>query len=96
MTNLLKISSLLGMGLFISACSQDEVASGSAQEAGTELRGTVSLDGSSTVYPISEAIAEEFLAVAPRGTCHRRGFRHWWGFKNSWPKKPISMTPPGP
>ncbi len=66
MTNLLKISSLLGMGLFISACSQDEIASGSAQEAGTELRGTVSLDGSSTVYPISEAIAEEFLAVAPR------------------------------
>jgi len=66
MTNLLKISSLLGMGLFISACSQDESASGSAQEAGTELSGTVSLDGSSTVYPISEAIAEEFLAVAPR------------------------------
>ena len=31
-----------------------------------ELRGTVSLDGSSTVYPISEAIAEEFLSVAPR------------------------------
>ena len=36
------------------------------QEAVDELRGTVSLDGSSTVYPISEAIAEEFLSVAPR------------------------------
>ncbi|MFT7686272.1 MAG: phosphate transport system substrate-binding protein [Candidatus Azotimanducaceae bacterium] len=30
------------------------------------LRGTVSLDGSSTVFPISEAVAEEFLAVQPR------------------------------
>ena len=66
MTNLLKILSLLCMGLFISSCSQDESAGGSAQESGTELNGTVSLDGSSTVYPISEAIAEEFLAVAPR------------------------------
>ena len=30
------------------------------------LRGTVSLDGSSTVYPVSEAVAEEFNAVQPR------------------------------
>jgi len=30
------------------------------------LRGTVSLDGSSTVFPISEAVAEEFNAVQPR------------------------------
>ena len=29
------------------------------------LSGTVSLDGSSTVFPISEAVAEEFLAVQP-------------------------------
>ena len=30
------------------------------------LRGTVCLDGSSTVFPISEAVAEEFLSVQPR------------------------------
>ena len=30
------------------------------------LRGTVSLDGSSTVFPISEAVAEEFLTIQPR------------------------------
>ena len=30
------------------------------------LKGTVSLDGSSTVFPISEAVAEEFLALQPR------------------------------
>jgi phosphate transport system substrate-binding protein len=34
--------------------------------ADESLRGTVSIDGSSTVFPISEAVAEEFLAVAPR------------------------------
>lgn len=30
------------------------------------LRGTVRVDGSSTVYPISEAVAEEFASEAPR------------------------------
>ncbi len=34
--------------------------------ANEELKGTVALDGSSTVFPISEAVAEEFLAVQPR------------------------------
>ena len=34
--------------------------------AAERLSGTVSLDGSSTVFPISEAVAEEFLAVQPR------------------------------
>lgn len=34
--------------------------------ADEKLRGTVSLDGSSTVFPISEAVAEEFLSVHPR------------------------------
>jgi len=33
---------------------------------GSELSGKVRLDGSSTVFPISEAVAEEFTAVAPR------------------------------
>ncbi len=31
-----------------------------------KLRGTVALDGSSTVFPISEAVAEEFGSVQPR------------------------------
>lgn len=34
--------------------------------AGDRLNGTVSLDGSSTVFPISEAVAEEFGSVQPR------------------------------
>ena len=37
----------------------------SAVSAGS-LKGTVSLDGSSTVFPISEAVAEEYRAVEPR------------------------------
>ena len=37
-----------------------------APASAERLRGTVSIDGSSTVFPISEAVAEEFLAVQPR------------------------------
>jgi phosphate transport system substrate-binding protein len=54
-------ASTLVIGL--SACS------GNNQEAGpndlNRLSGVVSLDGSSTVFPISEAVAEEFLAIQP-------------------------------
>ena len=39
---------------------------GNTSFAAERLKGTVSLDGSSTVFPISEAVAEEFLAVQPR------------------------------
>lgn len=59
--NLLALSSLLALA----ACSGDE-----AQQAGADgvpaLSGTVSIDGSSTVYPVTEAIAEEFLNEAPQ------------------------------
>ena len=37
----------------------------SSASAAENLRGTVSLDGSSTVFLISEVIAEEFNAVRP-------------------------------
>jgi len=39
----------------LSSCSND-----------TGFKGAVALDGSSTVFPISEAVAEEYLAVQPR------------------------------
>ncbi len=59
--NILAVSALV---LGLSACS------GNDQEAGSNdpnrLTGVVSLDGSSTVFPVSEAVAEEFLAVQPR------------------------------
>jgi len=37
----------------------------SSASAAENLRGTVSLDGSSTVFPISEVIAEEFNVGYP-------------------------------
>jgi phosphate transport system substrate-binding protein len=52
----------LAASLVVSAASIFTLAPASAER----LRGTVSIDGSSTVFPISEAVAEEFLAVQPR------------------------------
>lgn len=57
---------LLLVTLLLGSCSgQDESQEAGATGSGA-LSGVVSLDGSSTVYPISEAVAEEFLTVAPR------------------------------
>ena len=48
--------------LFISSCG------GNTSEAGEEgqLEGSIQIDGSSTVYPVTEAVAEEFRAVQPK------------------------------
>ncbi len=49
----------------LSACSGDNLPVEDGSDS-TRLSGVVRLDGSSTVFPISEAVAEEFLAVEPR------------------------------
>ena len=54
-------ASVLVIGL--SACSGDNQEAGSNDP--NRLSGVVSLDGSSTVFPLSEAVAEEFLAIQP-------------------------------
>lgn len=57
----------LGLGLVTAACGGGGDGGDAASE-GSELsglKGTISIDGSSTVAPISEAIAEEFRAEAP-------------------------------
>lgn len=57
--------------LLLAACSQEAAAPATTDAAAggasptPELTGAVRLDGSSTVFPISEAIAEEFLAASP-------------------------------
>lgn len=51
--------------LSLAACSGGDEG-GEVMGGAGELTGVVSLDGSSTVFPISEAVAEEFLTVAPR------------------------------
>lgn len=54
---------LLALAL-LAACGRNAPEEGGT---GADMRGAVNLDGSSTVYPISEAVAEEFLLnVAPR------------------------------
>lgn len=39
---------------------------GDAEDGGDDLRGTIQIDGSSTVFPITEAVAEEFMREHPR------------------------------
>jgi phosphate transport system substrate-binding protein len=51
---------LLGFSLAMTSCGGD------TQEGGSDMAGTIQIDGSSTVYPITEAVAEEYRAEAPR------------------------------
>ncbi|RMF32285.1 MAG: PstS family phosphate ABC transporter substrate-binding protein [Bacteroidetes bacterium] len=57
------IAFLTTLALVFSACG-----GGAGEEGGTAgaLSGTIQIDGSSTVYPVTEAVAEEFRAVAPK------------------------------
>lgn len=54
---------ILGAACLLAAVSAAATAAG--DDPG-RLRGTVKIDGSSTVYPITEAVAEEFAEVAPK------------------------------
>jgi phosphate transport system substrate-binding protein len=70
MTSLKKLALSVMMGgvlVFTAACGQDETTgatTGSDTES-KQLSGEINIDGSSTVYPIMEAVAEEYLAVQP-------------------------------
>ena len=55
-----KLLSILSIFLIINACSS------SNDETGGTLTGSVSVDGSSTVFPVTEAVAEEFGKVEPK------------------------------
>ena len=74
-SRLQRMSGLLVLGMTVVALLA--VACGSDSEAATQpatvadgqmtgLRGTIEIDGSSTVFPITEAVAEEFNKVAPK------------------------------
>ncbi len=51
----------MALGLVFAACG-----GGSGEGGAGELSGTIQIDGSSTVYPVTEAVAEEFRSVAPK------------------------------
>jgi phosphate transport system substrate-binding protein len=56
---------LLAVGLLAAACGGDDGGGGSTGGSGTQLSGTINIDGSSTVAPLSEAAAELFQAENP-------------------------------
>lgn len=61
-------ASILALVASLSACGGgDTTAEGDAADTvgGEEITGAVQIDGSSTVFPISEAVAEEFQAAYP-------------------------------
>ena len=60
MTKSTFIGGAIGAALTIPIC----LAAGSDYDS--SLRGSIKIDGSSTVYPITEAVAEEFAEVCPR------------------------------
>ena len=64
LNNSVKLSVLFSFVLLLGSCSQRDESPEGATGAGV-LSGVVSLDGSSTVFPISEAVAEEFRKVQP-------------------------------
>lgn len=61
--NLILFISFTGL-ITLSSCGNKE-SENSGQNAEVQLTGYVNIDGSSTVYPITEAVAEEFKKVAP-------------------------------
>ncbi|WP_066829669.1 PstS family phosphate ABC transporter substrate-binding protein [Rufibacter ruber] len=61
----LKAALLVSGTLFFSACGGNNKEGNSSTTAGDNLTGSIQIDGSSTVYPVTEAVAEEFRAEAP-------------------------------
>ncbi len=58
------LSGLL-IALLIACSGSDDAETSSPASAPASLNGTIEIDGSSTVYPISEAVAEEFNKIHP-------------------------------
>jgi phosphate transport system substrate-binding protein len=58
------IASAAILVLGVAACGSDDESS-SASGSGEDLSGSIRIDGSSTVAPLTEAVAEEFMAENP-------------------------------
>jgi len=59
-----KIVTTFALALIIVACGEKNENNNAANDS-SELSGTIKVDGSSTVFPITEAVAEEFREVQP-------------------------------
>ena len=59
-------SSEMSASIPSSQSTTGQVLTSQSATGDTEMKGTVEVDGSSTVYPISEAVAEEFNKLYPK------------------------------
>ncbi|SFS71626.1 PstS family phosphate ABC transporter substrate-binding protein [Marininema halotolerans] len=59
----LAVAGALLLSVSLAACSSNASGGGSEKDKG--LSGTIRIDGSSTVFPISQAVAEEFMKKNP-------------------------------
>ena len=57
-----KLITIIAIALLVIACGEKNETT---KSEGAALEGTIKVDGSSTVFPITEAVAEEFRAVQP-------------------------------
>lgn len=63
MKKMKKLVFILSIALVLGACGNKKEKQENTDSA--KLSGTISIDGSSTVFPVTEAVAEEFRAVQP-------------------------------
>lgn len=69
MTKVVKMGTSLSAVLLLAACgndSEDKNSAGANEETSESITGSVQVDGSSTVFPIMEGIAEEFSIENPK------------------------------
>lgn len=59
-----KLAFILSLAIAVVACGDKKESKD--QTASSALEGTIKVDGSSTVFPVTEAVAEEFRAVQPK------------------------------
>jgi len=58
------LAAVLALGLTVAGCGGNAGdKTGQSMGAGATLSGTIKIDGSSTVYPLSEGVAEEFMKL---------------------------------
>jgi phosphate transport system substrate-binding protein len=61
-----KILALLSIALLLGACGNKKGEAKNDPQDTMVLEGSIKIDGSGTVFPVSEATAEEFLRMAPK------------------------------
>jgi phosphate transport system substrate-binding protein len=61
----MKALALVAITILSVSCGSKEGAKNAEGDAAGNIQGEIKIDGSSTVYPITEAVAEEFRAVQP-------------------------------